>query len=146
MYYSLQKKDRVPGPCCNIRFRIVILLVGTVGIKVFLKVIATMVAFTFLRRIFRDAWKTLLGSIIVMDTVDFFISPRSRDSILMPYGKGEIDCLNRLTVIQIQSAVQWHFFRFFLSCFIRHAGKFSANCTVPYFSLIFASSLLLNLF
>ena len=27
---------------------------------------------------------------------------------LMPYGTGEIDCLDRLNVIQIRSAVQWH--------------------------------------
>ena len=40
---------------------------------------------------------------------------------LMPYGIGDIDCLNRLNVIEIRSAVQWHsvfafFFPFYTTC------------------------------
>ena len=51
----------------------------------------------------------------------------------VPYGTGEIDSLNRLNVIQIRSAVQWHcVFVFFFPFFIRHARKISAYSTVPY--------------
>ena len=49
-------------------------------------------------------------------------SPGHVTRFLTPYGTGETDCLNRLNVSQIRSAVQWHScFRFFLPCFIRHA-------------------------
>ena len=63
--------------------------------------------------------------------------PGHRTRFLTPHGTGEIDCLNRLNVIQIRTAVQWHSFSLFSSLFTRHARKFSANCTVPYFFVDF---------
>ena len=47
----------------------------------------------------------------------------------MPYGIGEIDCLNRFNVIEIRSAVQWHslfafFFPFFYTTWQKVLGQF----------------------
>ena len=52
------------------------------------------------------------------------ISPTTWLDFLMPYGVSEIDCLNRLNVIQTQSAVQWQLcFRFFLPFFYTTCQK-----------------------
>ena len=60
--------------------------------------------------------------------------PDHMTPFLTPDGIDEIDCLNRLNVIQIRSAAQWHsVFAFSFPFFIRHARKFSANSTVPWF-------------
>ena len=72
------------------------------------------------------------------------MSPGHVTRFLLPYGTGEIDCLNRLNVIPIRSVVQWHFV--FASFFpflydMEESSRPILRCLI--FSSIF-SSLFLN--